>query len=106
MIARLWRGQATPRKADVYQDHFEHAVCPALAEIAGNRGAWLLRCEVDGRVEFLAVTLWDSVDSIRAFAGDDVEAAHVEPEGRAALETFDDFAQHYEVVLRTHRDTA
>ena len=100
MIARTWRGQALPEKAGDYQRHFETAVCPALAGLAGHRGAWLLRREVDGRVEFLAVTLWDSVEAIHAFAGDDVEAAHVEPEGRAALVAFDDFARHYEVVHR------
>jgi hypothetical protein len=46
----------------------------------------------------MAVTLWDSLASIRAFAGDSLESAVVEPEARAVLSSFDDFVTHYEVV--------
>ena len=98
MIARLWRGTATTAKADAYQCHFTTAVAPHLKEIAGHRGAYLMRRETDGEVEFLAVTLWDSIETIKQFAGPDPEVAIVEPEGRAALSAFDDFARHYEVA--------
>lgn len=98
MIARLWRGEAMPDNAAAYQEHFNQQVYPALNALAGYRGAWLLRRDVDGRVEFLAVTMWDSVESIKAFAGDDVQRAVVEPEARAVLASFDSFAQHFEVV--------
>ena len=98
MIARLWRGVATPGKAGDYARHFAETVCPTLATLAGSRAAYLLRRENAGRVEFLVVTLWDSIDRIRAFAGDPVEAAVVEPAARAALQEFDDFARHYEVL--------
>ena len=64
----------------------------------GHRGAYLLRRDVDGGAEFLAVTLWESRQSIAAFAGNDIDKAVVEPEARALLCHFDDFATHYEVV--------
>jgi heme-degrading monooxygenase HmoA len=99
MIARTWHAQASPEKADAYATHFKSAVVPALKSLAGHRGAFLLRREIDGRVEFLAMTLWESRASIEAFAGKDIGRAHVEPEGRAALSTFDDFANHYEVAF-------
>lgn len=98
MIMRTWRGVADARTAADYQRHFETAVIPNLRRLAGHRGAWLLRREAEGRVEFVAVTLWDSIDAIRAFAGDDPEAAHIEPEGRAALVEFDAFARNYTVA--------
>lgn len=98
MIARLWRGRATAAKADSYARHFTGTVAPQLKTLPGHKGAWLLRREVDGRTEFLAVTLWQSREVIEAFAGKDISRAHVEPEGQAALESFDDFADHYEVV--------
>ena len=101
MIVRIWRGQATNAKADAYFRHVTGTVFPSLKGLAGHRGACLLRREVDGQTEFLAVTLWESLDSIRAFAGDDVAAAIVEPEARAALADFDDFARHYEVAFKT-----
>lgn len=99
MIARLWSGRAQPAKAPDYARHFAQVVAPGLKELAGHRGAWLLRREALGMTEFLAVTLWESRDSIRAFAGSDIDKAHVEPEGRAALANFDDFARHYDVAV-------
>ena len=98
MIARLWRGTATMAKADAYQRHFTTAVAPHLKEIAGSHGGYLLRREAEGKVEFLAVTLWDSIETVKKFAGPDPEVAIVEPEGRAALASFDEFARHYEIA--------
>jgi heme-degrading monooxygenase HmoA len=98
MIARTWRGIAKPGKASDYQRHFTANVAPHLKQLAGHQGAYLLRREDEGEVEFLAVTLWESIESIRAFAGQNPNVAIVEPEGRAALSRFDEFAQHYEVA--------
>ena len=98
MIARIWRGVAVGGNAEAYQRHATGTVFPSLREIAGHRGAYLLRRTVGGRTEFLAVTLWESVDAIRAFAGSDPETAVVEPEARAVLAEFDDFARHYEIA--------
>jgi heme-degrading monooxygenase HmoA len=98
MIARTWRGTATPGKAADYQRHFTTNVAPHLKQLAGHEGAYLLRREDQGEVEFLALTLWDSIESIRAFAGQNPNVAIVEPEGRAALSRFDEFARHYEVA--------
>jgi hypothetical protein len=50
-------------------------------------------------IEFLVLTVWESMDSIRAFAGDNPERAVVEPEARAALVRFDDTVHHYEVLV-------
>jgi len=101
MIARTWRGSATPAKADDYSRHFTTEVVPNLKRIAGHKGAYLLRRETGGKVEFLAVTLWDSLGTIRKFSGPDPEVAHIEPEGRAALAEFDEFARNYEIVCDT-----
>jgi heme-degrading monooxygenase HmoA len=101
MIARSWRGSATHDSAASYERHFTTRVAPHLKDIPGHRGAYLLRREMDGRVEFLAVTLWESMETIKAFAGPRPEVAIVEAEARAALAEFDDFATHYEVAHST-----
>lgn len=101
MIARTWRGRSTAAKADDYHRHFTTAVARNLKSIAGHTGAYLLRREVDGDVEFLAVTLWDGIETIRQFTGPDPAVAHIEPEGRAALKDYDDFARNYEIVYTT-----
>lgn len=98
MIARLWRGVADASNADAYQRHATATVLPALREIPGHHGAYLLRRVTGARTEFLVVTLWESIDAIRAFAGADAAKAVVEPEARAVLAEFDNVAQHYEIA--------
>ncbi len=98
MIVRLWRGVASAAQADTYQHHFEKDVAPTLAGLPGQRGAVLLRRPMGDSVEFLAVTFWESLAAIQAFAGADVESAVVEPAARAALSDFDDFVRHFEVA--------
>jgi heme-degrading monooxygenase HmoA len=100
MIARLWRGRAADAAAaDAYVRHFTGTVTTDLKSLSGHRGAWLLRREVDGRTEFIALTLWESRASIEAFTGPDISKSVVEPEARAALSAFDDFATHYDVAF-------
>ena len=104
MIVRIWRGRAPlGAKAAAYHAHVTATVFPQLQTLAGHRGAWLLRREVGGEVEFLAVTFWESLDSIRSFASDDIDTAIVEPEARAVLSGFDDLARHYELAFRMDR---
>jgi len=103
MIVRIWRGKTAKGKADAYFRHVTQTVFPELKALAGHRDAWLLRREVDGETEFLAVTFWESLDAVRAFAGDEVDTAIVEPEARAVLSDFDDFARHYELAFRMDR---
>jgi uncharacterized protein (TIGR02246 family) len=99
MIARTWRGVAkTPAKADSYERHVTHEVLPALTSIPGHRGGRVLRRDDGGRVEFLVITMWDSMDAIRAFAGAHPEKAVVEPDARAVLAEFDEVVRHYELV--------
>ena len=101
MIVRIWRARATNANADAYFRHVTGTVFPSLKELAGHCGGWLLRRQADGQTEFLALTLWKSRQAIEAFAGADIDKAIVEPEGRAVLAEFDDFARHYEVAFKT-----
>ncbi len=99
MITRIWRGETTAANADAYQNFVTRHVFTALGDLEGHRGAYLLRRPMDSHVEFLAVTLWDSLEAIRAFAGDTLEDAVVEPEARAVLSSFDNFVRHYDVAF-------
>ena len=98
MIVRIWRGQAEPSRADAYHRHVTERVFPELTNISGHRGAYLLRRAAGDRVEFLAVTLWDSLETVRKFAGDDPDVAVVEPEAQAVLSEYDDFVRHFDLV--------
>lgn len=99
VIARLWHGAAKGENAEAYEALLRSEVLPGIHRIEGYRGAYLLRTEADegGLVEFATVTLWESIEAIRAFAGEDVERAVVPPEARKLLERFDERSRHYTV---------
>ena len=102
MIVREWRGRAAASKPDAYPGHFRDNVLPGLRATGGFLGATLCRHTLpDGRIEFLVLTRWQSPDAIRAFAGDDLSRAIVEPQGVAALTDYDRTVRHYEVVEMT-----
>jgi heme-degrading monooxygenase HmoA len=75
MIARVWRGAVAAEDGDAYAAYLEETGVADYRATPGNRSVQVLRREVDDRTEFVLVTLWDSIDAIAAFAGDDVEAA-------------------------------
>ncbi|MEV4177812.1 hypothetical protein [Nonomuraea sp. NPDC049709] len=66
---------------------------PELRGTGGHRGAYVLRRDTDEHVELQVITLWESFDSIRAFAGDDLGTAVVEPAARAVLPSYDTAAR-------------
>ena len=98
MIVRIWRGQTTAKNADAYRRHVTDSVFPTLEQISGHIAAYLLQRKTADHVEFLVVTLWESIEAVKKFAGADPDVAVVEPEARAVLVEFDDFARNYEVT--------
>ncbi len=99
MIARRWTALADgSEQADAYAEHFARAVKPQLESTDGFLGATVERVEGDGGVEIAVVTRWESLDAIRAFAGEDIELAVVEPEARAVLSGFDTRVRHIELA--------
>jgi heme-degrading monooxygenase HmoA len=101
LILRMWRARSTVEKSGEYVLHATQKVFPKLRAIEGHRGAYLLRRAVDGAIELVVLTLWESMEAVRKFAGKDPEKAVVEPEARAALTSFDDSVTHFEIVART-----
>jgi heme-degrading monooxygenase HmoA len=98
MIARVWRGQTTRANAEAYRSFVTTKIFRSLEKIPGHRGAYLLKRDHDGLTEFLVITHWDSIEAVRDFAGDNVDAAVVEPEARTILSDFDTFVRHYDVA--------
>ena len=97
MIARIWRGAVKKSDADAYADYMRQTGIPGYSKAPGNRGAWMLRRDVGDKTEFLMFTLWDSLDSIKAFAGEDYEAAVFYPEDERFLVERDLTSAHYVV---------
>jgi heme-degrading monooxygenase HmoA len=98
MVVRAWRGYGAVTEGEAYPRHLLRSVRPKLEQLPGFRGLYLLRRRDLEEIEFLVLTLWESMDAVRAFAGDHPELAVVEPEARAALVRFDTIVNHYEVL--------
>lgn len=100
MIARIWHGWASRRNADAYEAFLRSSFLPAIDRIAGFKGAQVFRRDHgDDEVEFVVTTCFESIDAIRAFAGEDYEMANVAPEARRLLSRFDRRCRHYLVVV-------
>ena len=75
----------------------DHA--PWVGSHEGHRGSYLVRRDVDEGVEFATLTLWESLDAVKAFAGEDYEVAVVPDPARAVLSRWDERSVHYEVAV-------
>jgi heme-degrading monooxygenase HmoA len=101
VIARIWHGWAVGENADAYEALVHGEVLPSIHRIDGFVGFDLFRANgEDGEAEFVTVTYFESLDAVRAFAGDDYEKAVVPPEARELLTRFDERSRHYEVLAK------
>jgi len=98
MIGRTWHGRVPAAKAEAYHEYLLRTGVPDYKATPGNRGVYVLR-RVEGDVaHFLLLSLWDSYEAIRAFAGEDVERAHYYPEDAEYLLEQEPTVTHYEVL--------
>ena len=98
MILRTWRGAVRPADEAEYLQHQGDTGVREYRETPGNLGALVLRRERDGLVEVTTVSLWESMDAVRAFAGDDPERAKFYPGDDDLLAEKDAHADHYELI--------
>jgi heme-degrading monooxygenase HmoA len=101
MISRLWHGWTKRGNADAYEELLRSEILPGIHRVAGFKGAFVLRR--DGKtdeVEFVTLTMFDSMEAVKEFAGDDYEVAVILPEARKLLARYDARSAHYETVLR------
>ena len=103
VIARIWRGWVDTGRADEYVAYIERTGIAEYRATPGNLGAQMLTRELaDGRTEVLTVSWWESLESIRGFAGDDISVAVFYPEDDDFLVDRETTVSHFEVpVART-----
>lgn len=102
MISRIWHGYTTPQNANAYETLLKEEIFTGIRgrNIEGFKEIQLFRREIGAEVEFITVMWFDSLESVRIFAGEDYEAAVVPPKARAILSHFDERSQHYELRER------
>jgi antibiotic biosynthesis monooxygenase (ABM) superfamily enzyme len=95
VITRLWRGWTARPDADAYERFLLTELFPSMRTIPGFRGADVLRHDNQDETAFVTLTRFDTLDDIRAFAGDNYETPVLEPTARALLSRHDQRAQHF-----------
>ena len=100
MISRIWHGWTHHENADAYERLLRSEIFTGIAKrsIQGYRGIHLLRRNTGEGVEFVTIMWFDSMEAVRAFAGEDYEGAVVPPKARQLLSKFDSRSAHYEVI--------
>lgn len=99
MILRRWTARTTESLLPKYLDHFSKNVVPELRHVLGYLSASVSLRHQENDVEIVVETTWRSLDSIRAFAGSDLEAAVVAPEAAALLTNYDRRVHHSELAI-------
>jgi len=98
VIVRTWRGATRAEDADRYVEYLRETGLKEYRATPGNRGAWVLRRVAGDRCEFVTVSVWDSLDDVRGFAGADVDVAVFYPEDDAFLVERERTVDHWELL--------
>ena len=98
MIARLWHGYTNPQNAPVYEKMLLTEILPGIHRVEGYQGCYLLQRQEGDEVEFITMTLWESLDAVRQFAGPDYTKSVIEPKAAALLVRHDNESVHYQCV--------
>lgn len=100
MIIRVWHGWTTPANAPLYQELLLREVFPRIAgrRLPGYLGIRLDRVDCGDEIEFVTTMAFESIDAVRAFAGEDYTTSVVPEAARKVLARYDAAATHYERV--------
>jgi heme-degrading monooxygenase HmoA len=94
----VWHGVVPTARGDAYGAYLQSTGVADCRATAGNRSVQVLRRTVGDATHFVFISVWDSMEAIRRFAGDDVERARYYPEDRAYLVELEPTVLHYEVL--------
>jgi heme-degrading monooxygenase HmoA len=95
----MWRGGVRTDRIAEYADIIERTGLTGYRNTPGNQGAQLLTRDLgDGRTELITLSWWNSLDDIKAFAGEDINVARYYPEDDEFLVERDKTVAHYEVA--------
>jgi heme-degrading monooxygenase HmoA len=100
MIARIWHGWTTFENALIYENLLKTEVFPSIEEkkLRGYKKISLLKRTLKNEVEFITIMLFEDLQAVRDFVGEDYERSYVPPRARQVLSRHDESSQHYEII--------
>ncbi len=98
MIIRMWHGRVNRNDARAYREFLKQRAIPDYQSVKGNIDVKILERREEDATHFITMTMWESLDAIKAFAGENLERAKYYPEDKGYLLEFEATVVHYEVV--------
>ena len=100
MIARIWHGWTTFENADTYENLLLNEIFPGIKnrKIKGYRKISLLKRSLKNEAEFITIMIFDNLNAVKQFVGEDYEQSYVPPKAQKVLKRHDKTSQHYEIV--------
>ena len=99
MIARMWHGVTLVENSEAFLEYMQNTGVKKCSAAGGNHGVYVLRRRCDAHVEFIFLTLWETYDSIRIFAGELIEKPVYFSEDAKYLVELEQAVKHYDVVV-------
>jgi hypothetical protein len=94
-VLREWHGRTRADRLSEYAQYVEQTGISGYVTTPGNRGAVILT-RVDGEVGHIhTLSFWDSLKSIEAFAGQDIERARYFGKDAEYLLEFEPTVRHH-----------
>jgi heme-degrading monooxygenase HmoA len=99
IIERIWHGWTNHENAIAYEELLKKEIFINIGkrDIKGYISIRLLVRKHEEEVEFITIMRFDSLDAVKAFAGEDYEKSVVPEKARKLLLHFDEKAAHYEI---------
>lgn len=98
MISRQWKCILKEESHDQYITFLNEVVFAAAKALPGFVEANILKRKAADGLEFMVTTLWENLEAIKGFAGENISVAMVPEEAQQMMISFDQTVVHYEVV--------
>ena len=100
MIARIWHGYTTHENATKYENLLKDEIFPSIEkkDVKGYKKISLLKRRLENEVEFITIMLFDNLDAVKEFIGEDYERSYVPKNAKKVLLRHDEISQHYDII--------
>lgn len=98
-IIRTWKGWTTLENASLYEELLVNEVFPTVKKngVNGLEKVIISTRNHQDEVEFLITLQFDSIDSVKSFAGENYEQAYIPENAKQVLKRYNMTAEHYEL---------
>jgi len=96
MILRIFQVTTRPGKEAEFSKFFHETAIPLMKNTKGIINVFPGAPRADSPREFSFVMIWEDIDSLKAFVGEDYTSPHIDPSEAELVETRS--IKHYEFV--------